>query len=460
VKRVILVMAVLALAGSGAWLTYTEAVRQRDYAALLTRGDKALRDDQTFGAIEAYSGAIALRPDSMLAYLRRGQSYQRRGDRGDLDAAVHDFRKAAQLDPAATRPLEALGDALYQLQRYDRAADMYSRWVRLDDRSARVNYKLALSRYRDGDLEAALIALNESVRLDDTMAHVHYLLGLCLREKHRLPEALRALERAVSLEPALIPAREELADVYSALNRRADALEQLQVLAALDRDHVERQVVVGRAHARAGHWDLAVLTLGNALERNPGEAEIYRALGQVWLERPRDDPAFLSKAREALERAATSPSATSEALTLYARALLEEGDAEGAERALQQATTRYPIDPGALLLYASTAERQNHLAEARKALVEVGAVTDADTDFVPRATRVAALSLQLGDPETAVDWLDRAVLSNPNDVRLLAALADAQLKGGDSTAAQSTIARGLDKDPKNAPLLALLRRAR
>jgi tetratricopeptide (TPR) repeat protein len=323
-----------------------------------------------------------------------------------------------------------------------------------------VNYKLALSRYRDGDVDAALTALNEAARLDDKMADVQYLLGLCLREKHRLPEALHALERAVSLQPALIPAREELADVYGALNRRADALEQLHVLAALDRDHVERQVVIGAAHARVGHWDLAVLTLGSALERSPAAPEIYRALGQVWLERPRDDPAFLSKAREALERVASSPSATSEGLTLYARALLEEGDADGAERALQQATTRYPIDPGALLLYASTAEKQNHLDEARKALIQVGAVIDADNDFVPRATRIASLSLQLGDPEIAVAWLNRAISSSPNDLRLVAALADAQIKSGDWTAAQATIARGLDKEPKNAQLLALARRLR
>ena len=63
------------------------------------------------------------------------------------------------------------------------------------------------------------------------------------------------------------------------------------MLAGLDRDHVERQVAVGLAHARAGHWDLAVLTLGSALERSPNEPLIYRALGQVWLERPRDDRA-------------------------------------------------------------------------------------------------------------------------------------------------------------------------
>src|SRR5437764_5770195 len=120
-KRGIVGVLVLVAAAAGAAFAYQAAARQRDYRTLLRSGDAALRDDQTFGAIEAYSGAIALRPDSMLAYLRRGQTYQRRADRGDLEAAARDFRTASALDPTATRPLQALGDALYQLQRYARA---------------------------------------------------------------------------------------------------------------------------------------------------------------------------------------------------------------------------------------------------------------------------------------------------------------------------------------------------
>src|SRR3954470_6469262 len=120
------------------------AARQHDYAALLTRGDAALRDDQTFGAIEAYSGAIALRPDSMLAYLRRGQTYQRRGD---LEAAARDFRAAATLDPTVTRRLDELGGVLYRLQRFPRSSETYESCLKLDDRSAIVSFKLALSRY-------------------------------------------------------------------------------------------------------------------------------------------------------------------------------------------------------------------------------------------------------------------------------------------------------------------------
>ena len=454
-KRSLAVIAVLAMSAVGAASAYQAVARQRDYRTLLSRGDAALREDQTFAAIEAYSGAIALRGDSMLAYLRRGETYQQRGDRGDLDAAARDFRKAASLDPSATHPLEALGDVLYQVQRYRNASDAFAECLRLDDRSARVSYKLALSRYRDGDVNGALTAANQSVRLDDRMADTYYLLGICLREKRRMAEALPALEKAVALSPGLIAAREELADVLAALGRRGDELEQLQLLAGLDRDHVERQVAVGLAHARAGHWDLAVLTLGNALERNPDEPQIYRALGQVWLERPRDDRAFLSKARQALERAAASTNAGSDVLTLYGRALLQEGDVEAAEHTFQQATSRYPIEPSAFLLYASAAEKQNHLDAARNALVLYGSVVADDRDFPSRASRIAALSLRLNDPDTAVEWLDQASSASPNDTKLLALLADAQLKAGDAEAAHASIERGLAKDPANTTLRSL-----
>src|SRR5262249_35477921 len=159
--------------------------------------DEALRDDQTFAAIEAYSGALALRPDSTLAYLRRGETYRRRADRGDLEAAAHDFRKAADLDPSATRPLEELGDVSYQLQRYDRAVDAYGRAARLDDRSARFAYKLALASYRNGAVDAALASADQAVRFDENMADAYYLRGVCLRDRHRTLEALKAFEKAV-----------------------------------------------------------------------------------------------------------------------------------------------------------------------------------------------------------------------------------------------------------------------
>ncbi len=458
-KRAFAVIAALAVAALGAALVY-QAARDRDYRALLAQGDAALRDDQTFSAIEAYSGAVYLRPDSMLAHLRRAETYQRRGN---LDAAARDFRSAGALDPTATRPLDELGDVWYQLQRYDRAAETYERFLHLDDRSARVSYKLALARYRNGQFAAALAALQQAIRQNDRLADAYYLLGLCSRQLQRDADAQRALERAVALAPGLVPAREELADLYASLGRHAEELEQLQAIAGLDRDHVERQVAVGLAHARAGHPDLAVLTLGHALERTPDQPLIYGALGQVWLDIAERDPHrrdALGKALEALERAASTRGIASEVLTLYGRALLLDGESDVAERTLQQAIARFPIEPAAFLFYATAAEREHHLEEARQALVSYGALVSGDAGFGARAAHIASLSLRLDDPAAAVDWLRRAVLANPQDVKLLLQLADAQIRAEDRDAARATIARVLEQDPKNAALPALARRAR
>ena len=279
-RKFLFIAAALSLTAVAVVLAYQAAARDRDYRALLVRGDAAIRDEQTFGAIEAYSGAIALRPESMLPYLRRGETSQRRGE---LENAARDFRTAATLDPTATRPLEALGDVLYGMERYERAAETYARNLRVDDRSAAVSYKLALARYRTGNLDATLTTLASTLRLNDRLPDAYYLLGLCLRDKHRAAEALEALEKAVALAPGHIPAREELADLYGSAGRRAEEIEQLQLIATLDREHVERQVALGLAQARAGQEEVAVLTLGSALERSPGQPLVYRALGQVWL---------------------------------------------------------------------------------------------------------------------------------------------------------------------------------
>src|SRR5436190_2836759 len=145
-------MAVLTVGAVGAALAYQTADRQHQYRVLLARGDAALADDQTFAAIEAYSGAIALRSDSMFAHLRLGETYLRGNN---LDEATREFLLASRLDPTAMRPLEELGDVAYRQQNYARAVDAYQRFVHLDDNAPRVNYKLALSRYRAGDIDRA-----------------------------------------------------------------------------------------------------------------------------------------------------------------------------------------------------------------------------------------------------------------------------------------------------------------
>ena len=371
-RRVLAVVILLGIAVAGA-LYYTGAARAREYRRLIATGDQTLAADELFQAIEAYSGAIALNPESMAGYLKRGEAYRLRAE---LPAALRDLSTASQLDPVATRPLEQLGDVTYALEDYERAAQHYIRYVQLDDQNARVHYKLALASERDGRIARAIPALRQAIAIEPAFAEAHYLLGICLREQDRHEESRAALGEAVGLSPGFLEAREALADVHHALGETRQELQQLDALAALDQARPERHVTRALAYARAGQTELAVLALGRATEDHPDQPQIYAALGQVWLDIAvaRNDRVALGKAVEAL-LSVPMGTASSETLTLLAQALEADGDGDGARRVLREAIERFPVEPAAFLRLARLEERDSNWDEARRLRASYAALT-------------------------------------------------------------------------------------
>jgi tetratricopeptide (TPR) repeat protein len=456
VKRTAIVALVVSAALLGV-LAWQAVVRQGEYSRLVADGDRALSRDETFLAIESFSGAIALRRDSMLAYLKRGETYRRRGESG---AALRDLRKAAELDPTATKPLELLGDLNASLERYARAQESYEAYLRLDDRSPRVLYKLALARYRLGHPQPAIPPLRQALVIDDRLAPAYYLLGLCLKALDQPAEAVAALEHAVALEPGLSAAREELAEAYSAAHRDKEAINQLETLAALEPKRPERRLALGLAYGRAGRSDLAVITLRRMAEDHPEDPEVFVAIGRVWLEaaEAQRDRVALNKAIEALEAVASRNPPGSEALLLLGRAKLLAGDLGAAERTLKQATAQFPIEPAALLQLASVAERAGHVGTARDALMRYTAISGDGIPPPERALHLGDLSMRLNEPAAAVGWYAKAAQSDSAPPSTFARLAESQFRVGDQAGALASVERGLQREPRNLTLLGLQRR--
>ena len=373
-RTVVAAVAVTALAVSGA-LVWLDARQEREYRRLVAAGDEADTRGQTFEAIEAFSGALTLKPNSMIARLKRGDTYRRRGE---FTAAVRDLTEAAALDPSAPRPLELLGDAHAALGQHEAAAQDYLNCLRLDDRAPRIFYKLGLAYYRAGDIPHAIDALSRAASFDDQISEVHYLLGLSLRNREPSSQAERAFRRALEIAPTFTAAREELVALYNATGRSQNAIEQLEALAALQPTRPEPLVRVGLAYARMGRRDAAILTLGRAAERH-GDAEIvYTAIGRVWLDtaESQGDKIALNKALGALAPLAVQPDARSETLTLYGRALYLSGNAAAAERMLRRAVDQFPVEPSAFTYLAEAARRLRHTDLARDADARHAALTE------------------------------------------------------------------------------------
>ena len=453
-KRLIAGITLLVLTAAGVY-GYMVSRRERTYALLVTEGEAALGADNLSAAIEAFSGAIAVKPGAMLGHLKRGEAYRRRGE---LDAARRDLLRAAELDPTATRPQEELGDVALADRQFAAAADRYRAYVRIDDRAPRVLYKLAYAEYNAGRPAAAIDPLQKALTQDDRLAEGYYLLGLSQRALKRTDQARAAFERALSLQPALFRAREELADLYGAQGKTEKRLDQLEALSARDPGPV-RAVALGLAYAKAGQSDRAVLTLARASERYPDQQATYLALGRVWLQiaQDRGDRIALSKAMGALESAMAGDDA--EAMTLFGRALLLAHDAESAERMLEDATRRRPVDPSAYAALADAAEQIGHYNVARDALIDHLAIAvDADPKRAAlEDARVADLSLRLKDSASAIKFFLAAADTSGDPVYLVRA-ADAQWRSGAGDAAHATLQRALERDPHNEVALALKRR--
>ncbi len=415
-------LGILLLAALVAGLAYGAAVTEREasYREFVSQGDAALAREDSFAAVEAFSVAISLKADSMAAYLKRGEAYRRRGE---FDAAGRDLQRAAEIDPVAIHPRELLGDVYYALgaangasaqARFITAGDRYREAVALDDQSARLHYKLGLASYRSGRVSAAIAALRGAIRLDPRFPEAHYLLGVCLRAAQKTDEAVRSLQRAVTLAPALLAAREELGDVYAGLRRHEARLTHLEALVALQ-PSAARERALGLGYARAGNFDRAVGQLALAAQRYPDDGETYVVLGRLWLERgAAGGRVEVGKALEAL-RAGVNDDSTSEAMTLFGRALLLSGDPGRAEQMLQRAATRYPVDPEAFLYLADAAQRRGRLPLAQRALIDYAALVTPAAIPAGLLAQIAEAHMQLGDLDAARRAIEAALTKEPGN---------------------------------------------
>lgn len=450
-----LALAVTLIVAVAAVLAVVSLRNERDYARLVAAGDTALAATDLGAAIEAYTGAITLNPDSMAAHLKRGLAYRQRRE---LEAALRDLRRASELDPSAPRVFEIQGDVNLDLGRFARAAEKFEQSARLDDRQADVHYKLAVARYREGRAGAAVEPLRRAIALTPEHAESHYLLGLCLRDLARLDEAIAALTTAARLAPGLLAVREARADAYQARGQTARAVDELNALAALEPERAERAVAVAAAYVRAGRHDAAVLALGRAAERFPDSAAVFTTLGGVWLKAAEaGDGVALDKALAALTRAAAMSDASGDTIALLGQARLRAGDLTGAERDLRAAVLRLPVRTEAYRALADVLERRRQPVEALEALARFATLAAGTPAAGAVTPRLGDLSMATGDPHGAAYWYERATAELGPSAGLLLKRAEADLNRGDRDHAREMIAGGLALEPGHAGLRALER---
>ena len=296
-----LAVVIVAIAGVAGALAFGALANEREFDRLIAEGDSAVAAERPFQAIEAYSGAIARKPDSMLAHFKRGAVYQ---SQNELEAALRDFRSAADIDPSSLRALE-VARRRQRGARPQRARRRALRGVHRPRRSQRPRPLQArpgaLSR-RTAEGRRCRSCSRRWRSIPRWAKRITCSASCSAISINWPPRASRSRKRRAARRPARRRRAKRWRTCICTKAITARAINQLEALAALEPTRPDRVVAVGLAQARAGREDAAVITLGRAVERFPDAPQVYAALGHVWLTEAqrRGDRVALNKAVEAL----------------------------------------------------------------------------------------------------------------------------------------------------------------
>jgi tetratricopeptide (TPR) repeat protein len=261
---------------------------------------------------------------------------------GQLDTAVAEFQKAAELDPKLAAAFVDLGGVLIEKRDYAAAIAPLKRAVELSPNLEGAHQLLGYALLAQGFAAAAIPHLEK--------AHADDALGIALLEVDRLPEAVAVLQKALAKNPddpdllyyygraagllskqvfdeleARFPdsarAHQMMAQDYAALRDVPAAEREFREALRLRPQTAELHLQLGELYARAQQWDKAEEEFRLETENQPGSAVAFYRLGESLLQLGK-----FHQAREALVHSDQLKAGMPETLYLLGKAAGLDGD--------------------------------------------------------------------------------------------------------------------------------------
>jgi len=298
------------------------SVTQTQAPALLALGKLYTREGNHAKASERFERVLALTPtqdQALEARIALAAAYEQHLNR-PAQAAAH-LEAALQINPDDARTLRGLVEVRIRRREFDSAAEIASRWVRVESEPRRRAEGLALlgrvERAR-GNLQQAVTAYEQSVQLagleGSPAAELVELLGQQRRAGHTVNyqgyvNALSSYaEQRTAVGPGEVRVYQEIARVLDAeLGQRERAIDILErVLASAPAD-VSLRSEVAAIQERAGNYAAAVESYRNVIQLDVTRADAYRGISRAFEQLERRSEATLALVPLVVLGAATEP---------------------------------------------------------------------------------------------------------------------------------------------------------
>jgi protein O-mannosyl-transferase len=210
---------------------HTVAVTTDNWAALTTLSQALLSANRAEEAMPYVTEALGLRPNLAEAHINYGSVLRQRGE---LDAAAAEYRRALASDPNNPDAREGLG--IVSSEKGDAAGALANLTAaeksRPDDPD--MHYNLGRVYGLSGRFDRAAAEFAETVRLEPASASAHYNLGIAYANQDRFAEARGEFLEAVRLKPNYTAAHFSLGGALANLNRFDEAIGEFEEVLRLE----------------------------------------------------------------------------------------------------------------------------------------------------------------------------------------------------------------------------------
>jgi serine/threonine-protein kinase len=239
----------------------------------------------------------AVESDSLLAEARVLHGYEVAATTWDFAAGRPEMEHALEMNPNSTDALFMYGLFSYLSGDTNRSIALADRLLKIDPLSPLANRLKAEALAWGGRYAEALPVDSVATLLDSTVLVWESTRGMALRELGRLDEAAAEFRR---FEKDFGHASTGLAVTYARMGRRADAVQAIGALEALERKQWVDPDFLAIAYAALGDNDRAMAWLETAFRKKTFTLRSVMNWDCQWFNRIKDDPRFIELKRRVL----------------------------------------------------------------------------------------------------------------------------------------------------------------
>jgi cytochrome c-type biogenesis protein CcmH/NrfG len=210
----------------------------QNLAGYLQLGQIFLEYNTPEPAVEIYSKALQLVPDSLLAHLGEGlalKGLQR------FDEAEQELILCLKRDPGMAVAFDGLASLYLESSNYEQLSAISRQYLKTNGSDYRGYYYMAAAKeHEQGERQTAENLLQKAIGLNPDFAASFALLGKLLLQDGHTRYAARQLEHAIQLRPDYRPAHLSLATTYKKLGREADAAREFQLVRELNENETAK----------------------------------------------------------------------------------------------------------------------------------------------------------------------------------------------------------------------------